>query len=202
MKSNQKGFGAVEGLLILILLTMVGFTGYYVYHSRNNANSTYDSATKAGSSSVQTPTAQSSESKTYSNSAYSLSFKYPQNARIDDNTSTKTGRGDNFPWYAQSDYVKLYLDINGLGTTYAKLVLNDSDIQKTIGAAGGGGTIEKQYRVNGMQAYYVTGYGNGGAGSPGIVYIVVGPKYSFVLFSENSSRKSSLDSLVSSISMN
>jgi hypothetical protein len=39
---NQKGFGLVEGLLFLILLSILSFTGYYVYHSRNNANSTYN----------------------------------------------------------------------------------------------------------------------------------------------------------------
>ena len=39
---NQKGFGAVEGLLFLILLSILGSTGYYVYHSRNNANSIYN----------------------------------------------------------------------------------------------------------------------------------------------------------------
>jgi hypothetical protein len=44
MKINQKGFGAVEGLLILILISILGFTGYYVYHTRNNATLTYNNA--------------------------------------------------------------------------------------------------------------------------------------------------------------
>jgi hypothetical protein len=53
MKRNQKGFGAVEGLLILILLSILGFTGYYVYHTRNNANSTYNK-TASSTNSPQT----------------------------------------------------------------------------------------------------------------------------------------------------
>lgn len=49
MKRNQRGFGAVEGLLFLILLSILGFTGYYVYHAKNNANSTYTTTAKTGS---------------------------------------------------------------------------------------------------------------------------------------------------------
>src|SRR4051812_11527785 len=49
MKRNQKGFGAVEGLLLLILLSILGFTGYYVYHTRNNTNSNYNNAAKSTS---------------------------------------------------------------------------------------------------------------------------------------------------------
>jgi hypothetical protein len=60
MRHNQKGFGAVEGLLILILLSILGFTGYYVYHSQQNTNKTYDTAAKASG----TP---SSNSKSSSN---------------------------------------------------------------------------------------------------------------------------------------
>jgi hypothetical protein len=55
MKRNQKGFGAVEGLLFLILLSILGFTGYYVYHTSKNTNSTYNNAAKA-SNSTQQPT--------------------------------------------------------------------------------------------------------------------------------------------------
>ena len=57
MKRNQKGFGAVEGLLLLILLSILGFTSYYVYHTRNNTSSTYN---KSVSSSNSTPTTTSS----------------------------------------------------------------------------------------------------------------------------------------------
>ena len=50
MKHNQKGFGAVEALLFLILLSILGFTGYYVWHTSKNANSTYNSAANTNGS--------------------------------------------------------------------------------------------------------------------------------------------------------
>jgi hypothetical protein len=53
MKNNQKGFGAVEGLLLIIIILLVGFIGYYVYHTKNNTNSAYN---KAPSSNNSTPT--------------------------------------------------------------------------------------------------------------------------------------------------
>lgn len=40
MNKNQKGFTLVEGLLVIIALTLVGFTGFYVY----NANKKTDQA--------------------------------------------------------------------------------------------------------------------------------------------------------------
>ena len=54
MKNNQKGFGAVEGLLVLILVSILGFTGYYVYHTQNNANSSYNSASDTSQKANQT----------------------------------------------------------------------------------------------------------------------------------------------------
>jgi hypothetical protein len=49
MKNNQKGFGAVELVLILVALGLVGFAGWYVYSSKQNADSSYD---KAANSSI------------------------------------------------------------------------------------------------------------------------------------------------------
>ena len=37
-QKNQSGFGAVEGLLILIIVGILGFTGWYVYHSQQNTS--------------------------------------------------------------------------------------------------------------------------------------------------------------------
>ena len=57
MKRGQKGFGAIEALLFLILVSILGFTGYYVYHTRNNTNATYNTA---ASSSNNVPVSSSS----------------------------------------------------------------------------------------------------------------------------------------------
>lgn len=45
MKSQkQRGFTTLEALLILVVLAIVGFTGWYVYHARSNANANLTSA--------------------------------------------------------------------------------------------------------------------------------------------------------------
>src|SRR5262249_53344198 len=37
---KQKGFGAVEALLILVIIGMLGFTGWYVWHAKQTADKT------------------------------------------------------------------------------------------------------------------------------------------------------------------
>ncbi|HSW79357.1 MAG TPA: hypothetical protein VLG47_01125 [Candidatus Saccharimonadales bacterium] len=47
LKNVQSGFSAVEGILILVVVGILGFTGYYVWHAKQNAdkNLTTDSST-------------------------------------------------------------------------------------------------------------------------------------------------------------
>gem|GEM_PF-5416893 len=35
MKKNQHGFGAIEGLLLLVIVSLIGFVGWYVWQSKN-----------------------------------------------------------------------------------------------------------------------------------------------------------------------
>jgi uncharacterized protein (UPF0333 family) len=44
MKINQKGFSAVEGLLILVVIGIIGGAGWYVFKSRSQATKSLDSA--------------------------------------------------------------------------------------------------------------------------------------------------------------
>jgi hypothetical protein len=56
---NQKGFSAVEGLLVLVIIGLVVFIGWYVWHSKNATDKTLSSANKASTSSSATkPTTQ------------------------------------------------------------------------------------------------------------------------------------------------
>ena len=45
LKNNQKGFGGVETLLIVVIIGLIGFVGWYVYHAMKNTNSAYKAAT-------------------------------------------------------------------------------------------------------------------------------------------------------------
>jgi hypothetical protein len=57
-KLNQKGFSAIEGLLIIIVILMIGFIGYYVWHTQKDANKTLDTATKSAQTSSSSPSKQ------------------------------------------------------------------------------------------------------------------------------------------------
>ncbi|PJE65465.1 hypothetical protein COU91_01495, partial [Candidatus Saccharibacteria bacterium CG10_big_fil_rev_8_21_14_0_10_47_8] len=35
---NQKGFTLIESLLVVLILAVVGFAGYYVWHTRHESN--------------------------------------------------------------------------------------------------------------------------------------------------------------------
>lgn len=49
---NQKGFAAVEALLIVIILAIIGGTGYYVYRANSNTTDTQNAAQTAANSAV------------------------------------------------------------------------------------------------------------------------------------------------------
>ena len=54
---NQKGFALVEGLLIILILAVIGFGGYYVWHSQHKtttATTTATSSKKASASAQKT----------------------------------------------------------------------------------------------------------------------------------------------------
>ena len=44
MKNNQLGFSAVEALLIVVITAIIGFTGWYVWQSKNKTNTSLSNA--------------------------------------------------------------------------------------------------------------------------------------------------------------
>jgi hypothetical protein len=82
MTKNQKGFSAVEGIWILVILSLVVFTGWFVWQSKNKVN---EPARENSNSAVNTDpqkdkdTAQQVPSnwKTYENNEVGFSFRYP-----------------------------------------------------------------------------------------------------------------------------
>jgi hypothetical protein len=110
MKENQKGFGVIEGLLILLIVIFIGFAGWYVWHSKNNTNSTNDSTAdttnKTNSKSGTKPIAANPYAgwKTYSSPLSSgLSFKYPADWSFTPPTSVFTNNAG-----GQENNVALY----------------------------------------------------------------------------------------------
>lgn len=51
---DQKGFGLVESLLITLVLAVVGFGGYYVWHSKNQTKASSASKTNSQSTKLNT----------------------------------------------------------------------------------------------------------------------------------------------------
>ena len=83
LKLNTKGFGIVEGLLILVIVGLIGGAGYYVYKAQQNTNETLDNT---GNSEIA---AQKKQKKTeekqipegfveYKNEELGFSFVYPE----------------------------------------------------------------------------------------------------------------------------
>src|SRR5882757_3473616 len=49
---NQKGFSVVEGLLVLVALSIVGFTGYFVYNAQKNTDKTLTQTNQASTGAI------------------------------------------------------------------------------------------------------------------------------------------------------
>jgi predicted lipoprotein with Yx(FWY)xxD motif len=43
-KSSQKGFSAIEGVLVVVIIAIVAFVVWYVFHTKNNTNNIYGNA--------------------------------------------------------------------------------------------------------------------------------------------------------------
>jgi hypothetical protein len=96
MKNNQKGFGAVEGLLILIIVLIVGFIGYYVYSTKqssdktlttNSVKTTPNSAKSVTTATKTTHTGQ--DAVTFTQATYD-NFLAALNKANSDSTNTKS----------------------------------------------------------------------------------------------------------------
>ncbi len=77
IKTNQKGFTAVEGLLIVLILVVIGAVGYMVYRNDHNAKTT-NTATKT-TVAKQTKATNNVTWETYSNQQGGFTYQYPSN---------------------------------------------------------------------------------------------------------------------------
>ena len=49
MKDRQRGFAALEALLILVILALIGFVGYKVYSTKTSTDTSYNKAAQSQS---------------------------------------------------------------------------------------------------------------------------------------------------------
>lgn len=101
----QQGFTAIEGLLIVLVLAVVGFGGYYVWHSQQTTITT--AKTTAVSSKATTNTATSSPYSgwnTYTFSKEKLTFRYPTTWTVENNLTDSSNDGVQFTSKTDSSF--------------------------------------------------------------------------------------------------
>lgn len=96
ISKNEKGFSAVEGLLIILVVAVIGFGGYYVWHTQHKAKPTVaittKSATKpATSTKTTTPTP---TQKYITISAWGVRVPYSGSDTLSASGQTCTENGD------------------------------------------------------------------------------------------------------------
>jgi hypothetical protein len=91
ISKNRKGFSAVEGLLIILILVVIGGVGYMVYHNDHKAK-TVSASTTAGKTSTASSTKSTTETtanpyagwKQYCDGIDKYCFKYPSTWQFSD----------------------------------------------------------------------------------------------------------------------
>jgi hypothetical protein len=123
---NNRGFSAIEGLLILVIIGIVAGTGYYVLNAQKKSNPT-TSSSSSSQTTTQKPNKPEAATKTAafdSSYPFKLHFTYPENWTITeshDNTTLpfKSGAnaGQNYVLKSPSGKynVKLSVSNGGLG---------------------------------------------------------------------------------------
>lgn len=84
LQKDEKGFSAVELVLVLVIVALIGVIGWFVYKNHNKTtNNSSVSSTSNSSASTQPKTTSAPDPytgwQTYSSSSLGVSFKYPAN---------------------------------------------------------------------------------------------------------------------------
>jgi len=80
LRNNQKGFTAVEGLLIVLILVVIGAVGYWfitITTKTKTVSTTNTSSNKPATTNTKTPTSSNSP-QVFTASSYGFQFTYPQ----------------------------------------------------------------------------------------------------------------------------
>lgn len=105
-KLNQKGFGAVEGLLIFVVLALIGGAGFYVY--RQVSNDETDKPLNDTSQKIEKTSEDTSENKTVSPEAFTKELMGIINKG--DNTKLQTYLTDGYQQFRNKEMQKMVKD--------------------------------------------------------------------------------------------
>jgi len=110
MKTTQKGFGHIEALLIILILAVVGFGGYYVWHSQHNNKP----AAKAASSTSSGNPSPTSSSANYVNITQ-WDVRAPYSGSLSLSYEIGTGTGSNTATFSSKELTNADVDCLGRG---------------------------------------------------------------------------------------
>jgi type II secretory pathway pseudopilin PulG len=147
---NQKGFSALETLLVLVIIGLTGFVGWYVWNARNSADKSLDSASGNNLKVLKntpiedvgntgpTPTGW----KVYKDPTYKFSFAYPADWVIHTDTFKSGDSADGSIYFANANEVN-----HGSGSTGFSVYVSDLSFAKLVRAAKGEEFLQKNTRT-------------------------------------------------------
>ncbi|HSX05306.1 MAG TPA: hypothetical protein VLF69_02470 [Candidatus Saccharimonadales bacterium] len=113
---RQQGFATAEGLLVVVVLLILGFTGWFVWHSQKDASKTLNTTnTQTGAANKTSPYA---GWKTFTSTAEKFSIRYPANWTEDNWSVTDCANGPDQQCVESYDFIAP----NGLRVRYNQLV--------------------------------------------------------------------------------
>jgi hypothetical protein len=86
--TSHHGFVLIEGILILIVLSIVGFTGWFIIHSRQEANVSYTAAQKSASDTIITKSKSKPATKVASGQKYLSVKEFGVRLQLTENTQS------------------------------------------------------------------------------------------------------------------
>lgn len=146
-KINNKGFTLVEGLLIVIALALVTFTGYYIYNSNKNADDNLDTAISSTTKS-KTPTS----SNTTASAPKLIKYDPYIDIKSPSDVTNLKGAPTDFKKFAGSYVTQLQKNDDGTcGPTFLAIstVYGDLYASGNVGADNCGGAGIMFAKVNG-----------------------------------------------------
>lgn len=177
MKKNENGFGAIEGLLIVIIVGMIGFVGWFVWHNQAaNTASSPTASTKDVTTQKATPTTspakttvdQYADWKTYKATLktnlgqdVTFDFKYPVDWIASSDQYAIEMRSPDFKSTSEYSYIA-----SGSALTVS-VNKNDADINNhtptlsEIADTYMGVANKKAITINGLQALQFSNNGQG-----------------------------------------